>query len=391
MSSSVPRSMSPMKTWPEVSVSRPATQCISVDLPDPDGPMIAVNWPAAKSTRHAVERAHLGVARAVDLRRRRRRGPATVRGLAELGVRLAEGRHGGTVRLLRAVERSRDRQTVSVGARGRESPRRSGGRHRMLRDMTCPSCGAVAAAGARFCSYVRASALRRGRRAAGRHGPVRRPRRLHDAVRDARPRAGEEPRRRLLRAPGGRHRPRSAAGSTRSSATRSSPCSARPIAHEDDAERAVRAALRMQQTIAELRPPRHRDVGVAHAHRREHRRGARRRAAGRWRLHRDGRRREHRQPAADRRRSPGEVLVGPATYAATQRRRRATTALGPVQAKGREEPVEAWVAVEPIAAPGPPAAAAPHAARRARAPSSGCSPAASTTRASRTVAPSCSC
>ena len=25
-------------------------QCISVDLPEPDGPMIAVNWPAAKST-----------------------------------------------------------------------------------------------------------------------------------------------------------------------------------------------------------------------------------------------------------------------------------------------------------------------------------------------------
>ena len=25
-------------------------QCISVDLPEPDGPMMAVNWPAAKST-----------------------------------------------------------------------------------------------------------------------------------------------------------------------------------------------------------------------------------------------------------------------------------------------------------------------------------------------------
>ena len=37
-------------TWPEVRVSRPAQQCISVDLPDPDGPMIAVNSPASKST-----------------------------------------------------------------------------------------------------------------------------------------------------------------------------------------------------------------------------------------------------------------------------------------------------------------------------------------------------
>jgi hypothetical protein len=37
-----PRSWSPMKTWPEVSESRPAMQCMSVDLPEPDGPMIAV-------------------------------------------------------------------------------------------------------------------------------------------------------------------------------------------------------------------------------------------------------------------------------------------------------------------------------------------------------------
>ena len=34
-----------MLTEPEVSVSRPARQCISVDLPLPDGPMIAVNSP----------------------------------------------------------------------------------------------------------------------------------------------------------------------------------------------------------------------------------------------------------------------------------------------------------------------------------------------------------
>ena len=39
-----------MKTDPTVSVSRPARQCISVDLPEPDGPMMAVKWPAANST-----------------------------------------------------------------------------------------------------------------------------------------------------------------------------------------------------------------------------------------------------------------------------------------------------------------------------------------------------
>ena len=39
-----------MNTWPVVSVSRPARQCISVDLPEPDGPMIAVNWPGGSSS-----------------------------------------------------------------------------------------------------------------------------------------------------------------------------------------------------------------------------------------------------------------------------------------------------------------------------------------------------
>ena len=39
-----------MMTWPEVKVSSPATQCMSVDLPDPDGPMMAVKRPRSKST-----------------------------------------------------------------------------------------------------------------------------------------------------------------------------------------------------------------------------------------------------------------------------------------------------------------------------------------------------
>src|SRR5450631_3933593 len=43
-------STSPMYTSPEVRRSRPATQWSSVDLPDPDGPMMAVNWPLAKPT-----------------------------------------------------------------------------------------------------------------------------------------------------------------------------------------------------------------------------------------------------------------------------------------------------------------------------------------------------
>jgi hypothetical protein len=40
----------PTTTSPLVSRSRAARQCISVDLPDPDGPMMAVNWPRLNET-----------------------------------------------------------------------------------------------------------------------------------------------------------------------------------------------------------------------------------------------------------------------------------------------------------------------------------------------------
>ena len=43
-------SVSPMSTVPDVRWSSPATLCISVDLPEPDGPMIAVKRPVANST-----------------------------------------------------------------------------------------------------------------------------------------------------------------------------------------------------------------------------------------------------------------------------------------------------------------------------------------------------
>ena len=42
------RSVSPMKARPSVRSSSAAMHCMSVDLPDPDGPMIAVNWPFSK-------------------------------------------------------------------------------------------------------------------------------------------------------------------------------------------------------------------------------------------------------------------------------------------------------------------------------------------------------
>ncbi len=41
--------VSPIQTSPSLGVSRAAIRCIRVDLPDPDGPMIAVNSPESMS------------------------------------------------------------------------------------------------------------------------------------------------------------------------------------------------------------------------------------------------------------------------------------------------------------------------------------------------------
>jgi len=43
-------SAGPILTEPEVGVSSPARQCMRVDLPEPDGPMMAVNRAARNST-----------------------------------------------------------------------------------------------------------------------------------------------------------------------------------------------------------------------------------------------------------------------------------------------------------------------------------------------------
>ena len=163
--------------------------------------------------------------------------------------------------------------------------------------MTCPSCGAIAPAGARFCPTC-------GHGLSARSDERRVVTVLFadlvgftGALRDAGPRA------------------RSRTWSTTASSASSADMVAfggqvdkilgdailalfgAPIAHEDDAERAVRAALRMQQSIAQH------VSGIANGiemrSRGQHGRGARRSAACRGRLHRDGRRREHGEPAAD--------------------------------------------------------------------------------------------
>ncbi|MEZ5136833.1 MAG: adenylate/guanylate cyclase domain-containing protein [Acidimicrobiales bacterium] len=121
-----------------------------------------------------------------------------------------------------------------------------------------------------------------------------------------------------------------------------------PVAHEDDAERAVRAALRMQHTLrtyvdeagAEIRMR----VGVNTG---EVLVGALR-AGGDYTAMGDVVNTAQRlQSAAE----PGTVLVGPATHTATVSAIEYRSA-GLLQAKGRDEPVAAHVAVEPLLPPG---------------------------------------
>ena len=54
-----------MATLPEVGVSRPAMMCMSVDLPEPDGPMTATKSPALQRDGHSAQRVDGGVAAAV--------------------------------------------------------------------------------------------------------------------------------------------------------------------------------------------------------------------------------------------------------------------------------------------------------------------------------------
>jgi class 3 adenylate cyclase/tetratricopeptide (TPR) repeat protein len=121
-----------------------------------------------------------------------------------------------------------------------------------------------------------------------------------------------------------------------------------PVAHEDDAERAVRAALQMQHTLAilraELRVSAEMRVGVNTG---EVLVGAMR-AAGEYTAMGDVVNTASRLQAAAR---PGQVIVGSLTYEATRRVVRYEP-LGALVVKGREGPVEAWTAEEVVALPG---------------------------------------
>lgn len=121
-----------------------------------------------------------------------------------------------------------------------------------------------------------------------------------------------------------------------------------PYAHEDDAERAVRAGLKMQQTLAamasELQTPFRMRVGVntgevlvgsSSSGRDYTAMGDVVNSAARL------------QTIAE----PGKVLVGEATYNAT-REAISYHSLGPVEVKGRSEALGAWVALGAVRPPG---------------------------------------
>jgi class 3 adenylate cyclase/tetratricopeptide (TPR) repeat protein len=122
-----------------------------------------------------------------------------------------------------------------------------------------------------------------------------------------------------------------------------------PVAHEDDAERAVRAALAMQRSLArwadeQLAPALRMRIGINSG---EVLVGALRAGGDVTAMGDVVNTASRLQTAA----APGQVVVGRSTWEATQRVVRYTP-LGEVQARGREAPIEAWVAEETIAPPG---------------------------------------
>lgn len=121
-----------------------------------------------------------------------------------------------------------------------------------------------------------------------------------------------------------------------------------PVAHEDDAERAVRAAIGMQETLAALR--------LEHAVDLEMRIGVNTgevlagalRAGGDYTAMGDVVNTASRLQTAA---LPGQVLVGPSTFAATSSAIDYED-LGAIAVKGRDEPVEVWAARGVLGRPG---------------------------------------
>lgn len=121
-----------------------------------------------------------------------------------------------------------------------------------------------------------------------------------------------------------------------------------PVAHEDDAERAVRAALRMQERLAEMREEIGMDVHLRIGVNTGEVLVGALRAGGDYTAMGDVVNTASRlQQIA----GPDQVVVGAATHAAALRGVRYEP-LGPITVKGREEPVAAWRALWAVAPPG---------------------------------------
>jgi len=121
-----------------------------------------------------------------------------------------------------------------------------------------------------------------------------------------------------------------------------------PVAHEDDAERAVRAALRMQASLEEQSEGVPADIRMRIGVNTGEVLVGALRAGGDYTAMGDVVNTASRLQTAA---APGQVLVGPATHAAT-RDAISYRHLGPLQARGRDEPVEAWAAEGTLAPPG---------------------------------------
>jgi class 3 adenylate cyclase/tetratricopeptide (TPR) repeat protein len=119
-----------------------------------------------------------------------------------------------------------------------------------------------------------------------------------------------------------------------------------PTAHEDDAERAVRAALQMQRSLAEELGPERPSLRIG-VNTGEVLVGAPRAGGDATVLGDVVNVASRLQTAA----APGQVIVGPATWAATSEIIH-YQALGPLQARGRGEPVDIWMALDVLAPPG---------------------------------------
>lgn len=130
-----------------------------------------------------------------------------------------------------------------------------------------------------------------------------------------------------------------------------------PLAHEDDAERAVRAALQMQRTLCTVTEEIGSDVRLRIGVNTGEVLVGALRAGGDYTAMGDVVNVANRLQSVA---APGQVVAGAATYAATRDVVRYES-LGPLQPRGRDAAVDAWAAVEALAPAG-------HRPRRATTP-----------------------